>query len=407
MEPKWSDESLTWKWGGPRVASMISTLLLLAPLSLGWAQRPSGPTQNAMAGSWVFGSKGCANCHSINGVGKTVGPDLGRGALRTYYELGAAFWNHYPSMASRMRSQGIDPPRISAGEMGDLIAFFASVNNFDPLGESEKGKTVFTRKGCVRCHQVGGIGGVVGPRLDSLAQTGSVIHLAAAMWNHGPAMSEAMQRAGIERPSFTTAELTDLLAYLRAAAPGPADQPFYLLPGRAEWGRQWLLEKACFRCHSIRGMGGGLAPDLAQRERPLSLQQFTAILWNKAPAMQQVMRMQGIETPQLEPGQMADIVAYLSSVQYFQPQGNAAAGTTLLRSKGCLGCHSLYGRGAKQAGDLAKPKEAGSLTEVIAALWNHGRLLPKAAEGKLPWPKLTPEELADLTAFFLRQAAAR
>ena len=388
---------------GPRI---LGVLLLLVPLSPGRAQ-PLSPTQNALAGSWIFGAKGCADCHAINGVGKTVGPDLGRGALRTYYELGAAFWNHYPGMAARMRSQGIEPPRVSADEMGHLIAFLTSVNNFNPLGNAGRGQAVFTRKGCVRCHQVGGIGGVVGPSLDSLGQTSSVIHLATAMWNHGPAMGDAMRRAGIARPILAAAELTDLLAYLRAGAPGPADQPLYLLPGRADWGRRWLLEKGCFRCHSVHGLGGVLAPDLARRERPFGLEQFAATLWNKAPAMRRVMQAQGIESPKLEPSQMADIVAYLYSVQYFQPEGNAVAGSALLQSRGCLGCHSLHGRGGRRAGDLARPRQAGSLTEVMAALWNHGQLLPQAAEGRVSWPKLTPEEMADLTAFFLSVGAAR
>ena len=388
---------------GPRA---LGTLLLLVPLASGRAQ-PSAPTQNAMAGSWVFGAKGCANCHSINGVGKTVGPDLGRGALHTYYDLAAAFWNHFQGMTARMRSQGIEPPRMSAGEMGDLIAFLTSVNYFDAPGDTEKGRTVFAQKGCVRCHQVGGIGGVVGPSLDSLAQTGSVIEMAAAMWNHGPAMSQAMQRAGIERPSFTTGELADLLAYLRSTAPGPTDRPVYLLPGRPDWGRRRLQEKGCFKCHSIRGEGGTLAPDLARQERALSLQQFAARLWNKAPAMLRVMRAQGIQTPQLEASQMADIVAYLQSVQYFQPQGNAAAGPALLESRGCLGCHSLHGRGGRKAGDLATVKQLQSLSGVIAALWNHGRLLPITGAGRVPWSKLTPEEMADITAFFLSAGSGR
>jgi len=388
---------------GPRT---LGTLLVLLPLASGRAQ-PSAPTQNAMAGSWVFGAKGCAKCHSINGVGKKAGPDLGRGALHTYYDLAAAFWNHFPGMTAQMRSQGIEPARMSAGEMGDLIAFLTAVNYFDAPGDTEKGHTVFTQKGCVRCHQVGGIGGVVGPSLDSLAQTGSVIEVAAAMWNHGPSMSQAMQRAGIERPSFTTGELTDLLAYLRSTAPGPTDRPVYLLPGRPDWGRRWLQEKGCFKCHSIRGEGGTLAPDLARQERVLSLQQFAARLWNKAPAMLRVMRAQGIQTPQLAASQMADIVAYLQSVQYFQPQGNATAGPALLESRGCLGCHSLHGRGGRKAGDLAKVKQLESLTGVIAALWNHARLLPNAAAGRVPWSRLTPEELADITAFFLSAGSAR
>jgi cytochrome c551/c552 len=355
----------------------------------------------------VFGAKGCAKCHSVNGVGKTVGPDLGRGQLHTYYDLAVAFWNHYPGMAARMRAQRIEPPQMSPGEMGDLIAFLTSVNYFDSPGDPDKGKNVFTQKSCIRCHQVAGTGGVVGPSLDYLGQTGSPIQVAAAMWNHGPTMSEAMQIEGIVRPSFTAGELTDLLAFLRATSPGPVDRPLFLLPGRAELGRRWVLEKGCSRCHSFRGQGGVLAPDLARRERPLSLYQFAATLWNKAPAMLEVMRTQGIEAPQLEASQMADIVAYLYSVQYFQPQGSAAAASPLFQSRGCLRCHSLRGRGSREAGDFAEMRKFSSLAGVIAAMWNHGRLVAKTTADHTRWPKLTPEEMADITAYFIGTGTPR
>ena len=385
----------------------MSALLLLTPLSMGWAQRPTGSTQNALAGSWVFGAKGCANCHAINGVGKTVGPDLGRGELRSYSDLAAAFWNHYPRMAARMREQGIQPPRIGSDDMGDLIAFLTSVNYFDPPGNAERGKTSFARKQCVRCHQFGGAGGVVGPDLDQLKQVGSPIDIAAALWNHGPAMSQAMTARGISRPSFTAAELVDLLAYLRAATPGLADRPLQLFPGRPDSGRRWFWEKGCAGCHSIRGQGGGHAPDLALRERPLSLFQFAATLWNKLPAMLQVMRSQGIAVPQLDAGQMADLVAYLSDVQYFRPPGNAAAGRAVIETRGCLGCHSLDRRGASTGGDLAKARGLDSPAAVSAAMWNHGRLAPTTAAGLARWPRLTAPEVTDIATYFVSRGATR
>jgi mono/diheme cytochrome c family protein len=396
-----------WKGRHPGATWALPALLLLAPLSIGKAQRPAGPTQSALAGSWIFGAKGCSKCHAINGVGNSVGPDLGRGEIHSYYDLGAAFWNHYPGMAARMRKEGIQPPRMSPGEMGDLIAFLTSVNYFGPAGNSDKGKTLFAEKSCIRCHQVGGAGGVVGPNLDFLGQTTSPIEVAAAMWNHAPAMSEKMQALGVGRPTFTGPELTDLLAYLRAASPGLEDRPLQLFPGRVDLGRKWFAEKSCIRCHSIRGQGGTYAPDLASRERPLGLIQFSATLWNKAPAMNAKMRELGIEAPQLDAGQMADLVAYLYSVQYFRPQGNAATGQGLLDTRGCLRCHSLKGRGAKGAADLAKVRGLDSPVGVIAAMWNHGRLVPGTTEAGSRWPKLTAEELADIAAFFLGARPAR
>jgi cytochrome c1 len=58
-----------------------------------------------------------------------------------------------------------------------------------------------------------------------VGQTGAPITVAAAMWNHGPAMAEAMHARGIERPSLTASELRDLVAYLRAAAPETRGAP--------------------------------------------------------------------------------------------------------------------------------------------------------------------------------------
>src|SRR3989304_2770478 len=36
------------------------------------------PSQDPVAGSRVFGAKGCGKCHSINGVGGKIGPAPGR-----------------------------------------------------------------------------------------------------------------------------------------------------------------------------------------------------------------------------------------------------------------------------------------------------------------------------------------
>jgi cytochrome c2 len=367
---------------------------------------PVGPTQNALAGSWVFGSKGCATCHSINDVGGTVGPDLGRvEQLRTYYDLAAAFWNHFPQMVDQMRELGVEPPHMNTREMGDLIAFLTSINYFDTPGDVDKGNAHFATMQCIRCHQVAGVGGVIGPSLDYLGNMGSPIQIATAMWNHGPAMAEAMQTLGIRRPSFGASELTDLVAFLKSASPGPPQGPMYVLPGRAQLGRRWFVEKGCLECHNIRGRGGSRAPDLARRGRQLSLSKFAATMWNKAPGMLRMMRTQGVNVPQLEVSQMADILAYLYSVRYFQRLGDAAAGRRLVQRRGCLNCHSIGGRGEKSGTDLAKVKGLTSAPAVIAVMWNHGRVMTEEAEGRFMWPTLLPVEMADMSAFFVESSS--
>ena len=395
--------SKTVKW------SLVAVALLLWPLGRAWAQPVFSPSQDPLAGSRVFGTKGCATCHAVNGVGGTVGPDLGRIARpRSFYDLATAMWNHLPRMVERMQQRGLPRPHLGVQETADLIGFLYTLNYFDPPGNPDVGARYFTEKRCINCHQVGGSGGVVGPSLDFFKQFGSPIFVAAALWNHGPQMTEAMKAQGIERPAFIGPELHDLLAYLVPASAGPREGPVYVLPGRAETGRRLFTDKRCIACHSVGGEGGRVGPDLVARGVRRSLLEFSAAMWNKAPAMVAAMKARGIAIPQLRPEEMADIVAYLYAVRYFAEPGNPSHGKTLVKDKGCLRCHGVARERGKGAGDLAGTKGLESPAAVIAALWNHAVVpLPGPSGQKGVWPEFRPEEMADLVAWLQSLARSR
>jgi len=379
------------------VMGAVAFALSLVVLDGAWAQPVFSPSQDPLAGSRVFGSKGCVKCHSINGVGGKVGPDLARNIKpRSFYDVATAMWNHLPRMADRMKQLGITRPELTAREAGDLVGFLYTLNYFDPPGNQATGKRLFTEKKCVVCHQVGGSGGVVGPNLDSLKQFGSPIYVASAMWNHGPAMAEEMKARGIERPTFTAPELRDLIAYLAPATAGPPEGPLYVLPGRAELGRDLFVEKKCVQCHSVGGAGGKVGPDLVALSVRRSPIEFATAIWNKAPAMLKAMTDRGITLPQLRPEEMADLVAYLYSVRYFASGGSVPKGWVVATNKGCLNCHGVSGERGKPASDLTKAKALDSSAAVLAALWNHTLVTPVVAGKKLDWPMLNPGEMADL-----------
>ena len=387
--------SKTVKW------SLVAVALVLWPLDPAWAQPVFGPSQDPLAGSRVFGTKGCATCHAVNGLGGTVGPDLGRIARpRSFYDLATAMWNHLPRMVERMQQRGLARPHLGVQETADLIGFLYTLNYFDTPGNPDVGARYFAEKRCISCHQVGGSGGVVGPNLDFLKQFASPLFVAAALWNHGPQMMEAMKTGGIERPAFIGPELHDLLAYLVPASSGPREGPLYVLPGRAEEGRRLFTDKRCIGCHNVAGEGGRVGPDLVGRGVRRSLLEFSAAMWNKAPAMVAAMKARGIAVPQLRAEEMADIVAYLYAVRYFADPGNASNGKALAKDKGCLRCHGASRAGAKLASDLATTKGSQSPAAVIAGLWNHAVLpLPGLAGQKGVWPEFRPEEMADLVAW--------
>jgi mono/diheme cytochrome c family protein len=213
-------------------------------------------------------------------------------------------------------------------------------------------------------------------------------------------MQKMMEKKGIRRPIFSGPDLTDLITYIESVSNASPAGPLYVLPGNAADGRDMFVKKGCVECHSIRGAGGGAAPDLARRGVSWDLAEFAAAMWNKAPAMMARMRSRGISVPQLNPGEMADLLAYLYSVRYFAESGNMNAGRHLLRTRGCLTCHSLNARGADKAGDLAERAAMASPAEVVAVLWNHvkytetGDSLVAAA-----WPVIGAKEMADIAAF--------
>src|SRR5262245_38112204 len=274
-------------------------LVLLGPC-LAWAQPVFTASQDPLAGAKVFAAKGCSKCHSINGVGGNAGPDLAKiSRPHTFYDLAADMWNHLPTMTGKMKALGITHPRLDSREAGDLVGFLFTLNYFDSPGSAEAGKKLFAEKKCVVCHTYQGTGGNVGPGLDHLTQFRSPIYVAAAMWNHGPQMAEQMKAKGIERPTFTDAELRDLIAYLAPSTAGRLKGPVYALPGRPELGRQFFAAKGCIECHAVGGVGGKVGPDLIERGVRQSPVEFAATIWNKAPAMAEAMKARGIALPTL------------------------------------------------------------------------------------------------------------
>jgi len=381
--------------------TVVVAALVLLSVGAAWAQPLFTPSQDPLAGARVFGTKGCSKCHSVNGIGGKIGPDLARiPRPRTFYDLAADMWNHLQRMTARMQELGITRPRLDARETADLVGFLFTLNYFDLPGNPDAGRKSFTEKRCIVCHTYRGAGGVVGPTLDHLSQFRSPIYVASAMWNHGPQMAEKMKERGIERPAFTGNELRDLIAYLAPATGGPEEGPVYALPGRPEAGRQLFAAKRCIECHAVGGVGGRVGPDLVARGVRQSPVEFATTIWNKAPAMAAAMKPRGIALPQLSPAEMADIVAYLYSVRYFGSAGNIANGWTVATQKGCLTCHAVAGERGKPASDLTKLRGLDSPAAVVASLWNHAAVTPPSVTGgqKWEWPLFKPQEMADLIA---------
>ena len=376
-------------------AAAAAAAAALAPAAEGAAPDP-------VDGSRLFVNKGCVTCHAVDGEGGKIGPDLGRISTgRTLLGMAAVMWNHSPRMTERIKEAKVVRPKFTAEEMANLFAFLTYTGYLGTPGDPKRGADLFRDRSCVRCHAVGGAGGTVGPGLDRFKRYISPIVLAAAMWNHGPKMQTVMQQAGIARPQLSGEEIAHLLAYIRSAGRGGPESGEYLLPGNPEVGRQVFQQKRCSACHGAEGTGG-VGPDFRRRRESFQggLTQVAALMWNHGPAIWRKMTEMNIPFPSLTDQEMANLVAFLYSLPYFDEPGNTARGREVFERKGCAACHGPSGRGQAGAPDLTKALGAAQPIAIAAAMWNHGFAMEQMARARgLPWPDLDARDLADVMAF--------
>jgi mono/diheme cytochrome c family protein len=395
------------------IVVLAAALLLVVAVAPAVAQpqtpAPFAPDWGMLAGWNVYADKGCGRCHAVRGVGGSGGPDLGRMQSGTsFFDIGAAMWNHLPKMGERMRATGVERPRLTPLEASNVIAFIYTAQYFDEAGDAGRGQALFTAKACVTCHRVGGQGGVTGPALDPWKRANSPVLMAAAMWNHAPRMAEEFKEANTKRPTLSGKELLDIIAYVGSAAEATPGDTQQVVPGTPERGRTLFAEKKCASCHAVGGKGPRVGPDLGRQGHHVSLTEFASRMWNHAPAMTARMRAMKIEVPQLSGQQMADIVAYLFTSRYFERAGSARRGEALVQSKGCLGCHAVAGKGATVGGDFARSTLVGSPDSLVAGMWNHGATMEaQASKRQVAWPELKGAELSDIAAYLATLSRTR
>ena len=154
------------------------------------------------------------------------------------------------------------------------------------------GEKIFESRGCIKCH-TGKLS------LDDRLENMTLTDIAVQMWNHAPKMIQPVPRLGAD-------EMRQLLSYLWM-------RKFVYPSGSVVKGQQVFRDKRCADCH-VRGAHG--APPLPGQARKYSEVTIISALWSHGPQMLRRMRQAKIAWPRFdEPQQLADLVAYLNSVQ--------------------------------------------------------------------------------------------
>jgi len=322
-------------------------------------------------------------CHSVAGEGGKSAPDLGLGAERGFspYSMAGLLWNHAPVMWAAMDAKGVVRPELSEQQAADLFVYFFAARYFEQPGDARRGERVFRAKRCVECH---GIGSALRAGIQPVSAWKSLadpIALAQQMWNHAGEMKPALGRAGIPDPRFSAQEMADLLVYLRKTQGSGRAGDFS--PGPAESGAQLFASKGCAGCHK-----GTLT--LQDRFTRYSLTDFAAAMWNHPTPSAPEPAMIGYE-------EMRRLVGYLVATQFFEERGSLEQGKKVFSRKRCGVCHDDPSSGA-----AGRPSMAGRMTsfEMVAALSKHGPVMAERMRlKKIPWPRFSGSEMADLAAY--------
>ncbi len=373
-----------------RSRSWCGVLLLMALFSASIHAAVLGA--DSERGQGLFVTLSCIQCHSVNGHGGTVGPDLGRIVDRgfTPASLAATMWNHAPTMWPKIRARGLEIGNLDEQAAADLFAYFYSARFFDKPGDAARGKKVFETKHCAVCH------GLTEPKLPqakpvrSWQSTGHPMALVNAMWNHVSLMDTEFKKQHVTWSALTSQDVSDLLVYVRNL---PSVHP--VTPGlkvaSGSRGEQVFHSAGCANCHQGKL---ALPPRLVGR----TLTDIAVDMWNHGP------RMAG-KAPQLTLDEMRDVVSYLWAGAFFTPAGNVAAGRRVFKAKHCADCHTT---GANGAPSLDRVKGSLSAAGMVSALWRHGpKMLHTMSTKGIAWPTFSAPEMANLIAYLNTTGGAK
>jgi mono/diheme cytochrome c family protein len=356
-------------------------LFVLIPFTCGLAD--TLPADSAR-GAQLFESQQCVECHSVNGKGGHVAPDLGRIMDRDFtpMALASTMWNHAPTMWSAMRARNLQPAPMEDQAAADLFAYFYSARFFEKPGDAGRGKHLFTERACTRCHGITEAKTAPALPVTQWSSLGDPIALTSAMWNHSALMAAELKRQGIKWPALTGQDLSDLLVYLRnLSATKNFSSSFQTTNGNQ--GKDLFAAKGCIQCHS------GESP-VSARLKGQTLTDVAAGMWDhgfRLPAA----------TVHLEPAEMREVLSYVWAAQFFESNGDPRRGKNIFAGKQCATCHD---HAVNAAPSLAHgPRKFSGIT-IVSALWRHGpTMLAVMQEKKIPWPRFDAREMSDLIAY--------
>jgi mono/diheme cytochrome c family protein len=114
--------------------------------------------------------------------------------------------------------------------------------------------------------------------------------------------------------------------------------------------------------------------------------------------MLHAMRTRGVELPRFEGSEMANLIAFLYYLRFYETEGDVQIGERLYVQKGCAACHAPDQ--ASVAPALSESEAVLSPLGLAAAMWEHApSMFDLVEEEDREWPRFEGDEMRDLSAY--------
>ena len=284
----WSDEDLY------KVTKYVTTKLTDSDLLTSVPSLGPPTEQEIQVGRRLFLEKGCASCHSMEGLNpqKDFGPDLSAIGRKNASELEFGSANIPHNLVSYIQAKLQDPTSVNPAarmpqynwNQSDLNAVTTALlstkgapatsalqNLVVPQKEAEFHPTgpfaeVYNRYKCYSCHKFNGYGGDLAPDLSyegSRAQRQWLVDFLKNPQTLRPTLTFRMPQFNMsDKDAATLADYMTMVLQYPSADPAALDAKQFT-PAMAALGKQlYEVKYQCQSCHTIGGTGGYIGPNL-------------------------------------------------------------------------------------------------------------------------------------------------
>jgi mono/diheme cytochrome c family protein len=212
---------------------------------------------------------------------------------------------------------------------------------------------------------------------------------------------------GVPPPTFIGREMADIQTYIRENSSRQDRDVVFLQPPDPNTGRELFLAKGCANCHAPSGSGTRFGPNLRGATQQLRVSEIAGALWNHSSQMAAAMRTRGIAFPQFQGNEMADVIAFLYYMRFYDAGGDAQAGEAVFAQKGCARCHTADGD-QSIGPDLSESDAIVAPLRLATAMWNHAPAMYTVIQlEQSDWPRFEGTEMRDLAVYLSNLAARR